>query len=457
MMMRHLRSWIQRHSRRRAVNRQSISLFWRTFLWLTLLLMGSMLAWIQTFKTLETAPRAIQSATQLASLVNLTRAALLHADPIARVSLVKTLVDEENVRIAVREPSDTYKAYPSDNLGRHLKAALTDRLGPSTIVARQVNGFDGLWVGFKMGDESFWLLVDPERIGAIDSTTWLVWLAIAGGLSMVGAALITRFINRPLKQLSFATARVREGDFQASHLDEDVATDEIRHVNIGFNRMAERLRKAEVDRTLMLAGISHDLRTPLARLRLETEMSVADATARELMAADIEQVNTIIDKFLDYARADQARLEVVNLREVLDLSSQPLIPSGQLALNVSMATSIEVKADPVELRRVFNNLLENAIRYGKNKEGMAVVEITGAVQGNSVTVQVRDHGPGVKPEQIGRLTEPFYRSDEARTAASGSGLGLAIVSKTVSRMGGELKLSNHTEGGLVATMKLQKA
>jgi two-component system osmolarity sensor histidine kinase EnvZ len=150
-------------------------------------------------------------------------------------------------------------------------------------------------------------------------------------------------------------------------------------------------------------------------------------------------------------------LEVVNLREVLDLSSQPLIPSGQLALNVSMATSIEVKADPVELRRVFNNLLENAIRYGKNKEGMAVVEITGAVQGNSVTVQVRDHGPGVKPEQIGRLTEPFYRSDEARTAASGSGLGLAIVSKTVSRMGGELKLSNHTEGGLVATMKLQKA
>lgn len=437
--------------------RSGISLFWRTFLLLALLLLGSMVAWIQTFRTLEEAPHAVQSAQQLASLVNLTRAALVHADPIARVSLVKTLVDEENVRIAVREPSDVYRNYDQDSLSRRLRTTLIERLGPGTIVAQEVNGFSGLWIGFQIGEENFWLLADPERVGAIDGITWLVWLGIAGSVSILGAALITRLINLPLKQLSIATARVREGDFRASHLDEDVSTDEIRHVNVGFNRMAERLRKAEADRTLMLAGISHDLRTPLARLRLETEMSVADETARELMAADIEQVNTIIDKFLDYARAHQTRLEVVNLREVLDLSSQPLLPSGLLELNISVPAETRVQADPVELRRVFTNLLENTMRYGKGANGMAKVDISCEAKGTQVHIRLRDHGPGVKPDQLARLTEPFYRGDEARTAALGSGLGLAIVSKTVARMGGEVRLSNHAQGGLVADIQLKKA
>ncbi len=442
---------------RKAAPRQGISLFWRTFLLLALLLLGSMIAWMQTFRVLEVAPRAIQTASQLASLVNLTRAALVHADPIARVSLVKTLVDEENVRIAVREPTDVYRNYDQDSLSRQLSRTLVERLGPGTIVAREVNGFAGVWIGFQIGEENFWLLADPERIGAIDHMTWLVWLGIGGSLSILGAGLLTRLINRPLKQLSIATSRVREGDFKASHLDEDVSTDEIRRVNVGFNRMAERLHKAEADRTLMLAGISHDLRTPLARLRLETEMSVADDTARELMAADIEQVNTIIDKFLDYARTTPPRLEPVTLREVFDLSSQPLLPSGALALKVELPAQLRVQADPVELRRVFSNLLENALRYGKDAHGIALVEVTTEVKGNMVQIRLRDHGPGVKPEHLARLTEPFYRSDEARTAALGSGLGLAIVSKTLTRMGGELRLSCPPDGGLQADLQLKKA
>jgi two-component system osmolarity sensor histidine kinase EnvZ len=101
-----------------------------------------------------------------------------------------------------------------------------------------------------------------------------------GALSLAGAAVIARLINRPLKQLSFAASRVRDGDFAASRLDEKAVTSEIREVNIGFNRMAQQLAKMEQDRAVMLAGISHDLRTPLARLRLETEMSVTDGRAR---------------------------------------------------------------------------------------------------------------------------------------------------------------------------------
>ena len=135
--------------------------------------------------------------------------------------------------------------------------------------------------------------------------------------------MIARLINRPLKQLSFAASRVRDGDFDASRLDEKAVTSEIREVNIGFNRMAQQLAKIEQDRAVMLAGISHDLRTPLARLRLETEMSVADADAREHMAADIDQLDAIIDKFLDYARPDHAELKPVLLNDVIEACITP--------------------------------------------------------------------------------------------------------------------------------------
>ena len=126
--------------------------------------------------------------------------------------------------------------------------------------------------------------------------------------------MIARLINRPLKQLSFAASRIRDGDFD-SRLDENTLTSEIREVNIGFNRMARELAKVEEDRAVMLAGISHDLRTPLARLRLETEMSVADEEAKRNMAADIDQLDAIIDKFMDYARPGETQLAPVHLSQ----------------------------------------------------------------------------------------------------------------------------------------------
>jgi signal transduction histidine kinase len=130
-----------------------------------------------------------------------------------------------------------------------------------------VGGFQHQWRPQLAADGP--LALQPRR-----RRTWLIWLITAGALSLAGAAAIARLINRPLKQLSYAANRVRDGDFAASRLDEEAVTSEIREVNIGFNRMAQKLAKLEQDRAVMLAGISHDLRTPLARLRLETEMSV---------------------------------------------------------------------------------------------------------------------------------------------------------------------------------------
>jgi len=437
---------------------RGVSLFWRTFFFLALLLVGCTVAWLQTFRALEYEPRALQSANQLASLVNLSRAALVHSDAIARVSLIKTLASEEGLRIAPREPTDTFRLYNTDALSRNVAERLRGRLGPDTLVAREVNGAPGLWIGFTIDGDPYWLLTDPSRIGPVAGTTWLIWLGTAALLSLTGAALIARLINRPLKKLSFAASRVREGDFNASQLNEAVATSEIREVNIGFNRMAQRLSKIEQDRALMLAGISHDLRTPLARLRLETEMSVGDAQAREHMAADIDQVNAIIDKFLDYARPDHLKPERVSLNQVVDAAIFSVGQDTNTYITTNIPRDTAVMGDAVELQRVFSNLIENAMRYGRDPEtGIAKIDIAAKAKDDDVLVKLRDHGQGVNPEQLEQLTQPFYRGDVSRSAATGTGLGLAIVDRAIARMGGRFALANSSTGGLAAHMKLVKA
>lgn len=438
--------------------RVGLSLFWRTFFLLALLLFGSILAWLQTLRALEFEPRAIQTAQQIASLVNLSRAALIHADAIHRVSLIKTMTDQEGVRIVPREPHDTYEPFDTDALGQHIAQELQSRLGPGTVVANSVNREEGLWVGFTIDDDNYWMLTDRARFNRTAGRTWLIWLMTAAALSLTGAALIASRINQPLKQLSFAASRVRNGDFEASHLDETVVTSEIRAVNVGFNRMARTLAQIEQDRAIMLAGISHDLRTPLARLRLETELSVSHAEARSHMVADIAQIDAIIDKFLEYARPGCVTLGTVALRQVIETCLYNLRNRSDIRVKLDLKPDLLVLADAVELGRVITNLLENAARYGKSADtGVAWVDLSARTHDKWMLLKVRDHGPGVSDEQLAMLTKPFFRGETARTAANGAGLGLAIVEKTISRMGGTFMLSNVPSGGLAAYIKLQLA
>jgi two-component system, OmpR family, osmolarity sensor histidine kinase EnvZ len=446
------------HMRRAVASRVRLSLFWRTFFMLALLLVGSAVAWLQTFRVIESAPQASQNAQQIASLVNLSRAALVHADAIARVSLIKQLAELEGVRVLPRESTDKVVGFDNNAQTNQVTNELRSRLGKDTLLAREVNGEPGLWVGFVIEGDAYWLLTDLSRIMPVAGKTWLIWLMIAAVLSLAGAAVIARLINRPLKALSFAASRVKDGNFEASHLDERAVTSEIREVNVGFNRMAQQLAKIEQNRAVMLAGISHDLRTPLARLRLETEMSVADLSARAHMAADIEQLDSIIDKFLDYARPDQTKLQAVCLNDVLEASMFAMHDAGDMLIKMDVVGDVYVVAEEVELIRVLANLIENARKYGKSPNtNITKLDITVRTKDDWVLLKVRDHGVGVSEETLKHLTQPFFRGDAARTEATGAGLGLAIVEKTVQRMGGMFALANTSSGGLAAHIKLRKA
>ncbi len=442
-----------------AISKVRFSLFWRTFFLLALLLIGSVVAWLQTFRVLESEPRAAQTAQQIASIVNLSRAAMVHSDAIARVSLIKQLAELEGVKVLPRVPTDKVETFAGDTQMQRVLVDLRVRLGEKATLARKVNGDEGLWVGFAVDNGAFWLQTDLTRLAPVPGRAWLVWLSIAALLSLAGAAVIARLINKPLKALSFAAGRVKDGDFDASRLNEDAVTSEIREVNAGFNRMAEQLAKIEQDRAVMLAGISHDLRTPLARLRLETEMSVADDAARNHMVADLEQLDAIIDKFLDYARpTDQQHLRPVALNDVIEACVLAVQQTDDLRVKLDLPADFHVMGDEVELTRVMANLVENARKYGKSAiTGVTQLDIAARERDGWVLLKVRDHGPGVKEDTLKHMTKPFFRGDIARTAATGAGLGLAIVEKTIQRLGGSFSLHNSSTGGLAANIRLPSA
>jgi two-component system, OmpR family, osmolarity sensor histidine kinase EnvZ len=434
-----------------------LSLFWRTFYLLAILLAGGVFAWLQALQLLELEPRAMQAAQQTAGLVNLARASLQQADGINRITLLKSLTNRQATRLTLREPADRWEEFDTDNFSRIVSTQLRQDLGPDAIVARSVNGTPGMWVGFSIDADRYWLQAQSAHARPVNTVTWMIWIGIAFLATLAGSVMIARLINRPLRQLSMATGRIREGDLE-SRLDENTLTSEIRDVNMGFNRMARELARVEEDRAVMLAGISHDLRTPLARLRLETEMSVYDEEAKNNMAMDIDQLDAIIDKFMDYARPGETRLEPVDVAPLIEREAAVFRDPSHVRISSRVTADLVVMADETELGRVFLNLFENARRYGRGVEsGRTDITVTHQKMGPWAIISVRDHGAGVPPEKLSQLTTPFFRGDVARTSATGAGLGLAIVDKSMQRMGGTLELSNAPDGGLIAHLRLKRA
>jgi two-component system osmolarity sensor histidine kinase EnvZ len=216
--------------------------------------------------------------------------------------------------------------------------------------------------------------------------------------------------------------------------------------------MSEDLSRIEGERAEVLAGISHDLRTPLARLRLEAEMSVADDSARDAITADIEQMDAIIAQFLDYARATSDETTVaVDIRQLLEEIAARYARLGaplQLESTEPLQT-LEVMLRPMAIRRAVGNLIENARKYGGGD-----ITLRAYQAGEWLTIEVLDRGPGIPAEEVERMKRPFTRLESARTDAKGTGLGLAIVERIVRLHGGTMDLLPRAGGGMVAALRL---
>jgi two-component system osmolarity sensor histidine kinase EnvZ len=201
---------------------------------------------------------------------------------------------------------------------------------------------------------------------------------------------------------------------------------------------------------MVLAGISHDLRTPLSRMRLALEMSGAEADTASAMATDIEEIDAIIGQFLDFARGADEEKTRQDLRDLLEEIAHHYSRLGkQVSVKIGEATRFPFAR--MAVRRAVGNLIDNALRYAGEP-----VEVEAGSTAAGVVVEVRDRGPGIPAAEAERLKRPFTRLHAARSGPSGSGLGLAIVERVARGHGGRLDLLPREGGGLVARLTLAR-
>ncbi|MGX5915341.1 two-component system sensor histidine kinase EnvZ [Aliidiomarina sp. Khilg15.8] len=278
----------------------------------------------------------------------------------------------------------------------------------------------------------------------------IFYLFLIGTLSVVGGIWFARWLNRPLLALQGAAVQIGRGEFPTT-LEEKGAS-EIIQVTRAFNHMARGIERLEQDRALLLAGISHDLRTPLTRIRLATEMMPkSEDYLVEGIVHDIDDMNAIIDQFIEYVRA---RDSITFSRYDLNRLVQEVVDAHQYTgcepLGLQLGNLPEVDMQPIAIKRVITNIVDNACNYGE----FPVSIRTGLDPDRKrVWFEVSDSGPGIREDQVESMFEPFTQGDEAR-GGEGSGLGLAIVRRFVQLHAGHVSLQNRPQGGLIVRVEL---
>jgi two-component system osmolarity sensor histidine kinase EnvZ len=423
------------------------SLLWRTFALLALLVLATTAGWFSIFRAYEVEPRARQLAQNLASVVNLTRAALITAEAAKRRELLVELSDREGIQVYPAESGETI-APPLDRPVLQLVGeALRTQLGAHTRLASARNGQPGLWVSFRIDDDEYWVRVPRERMERRFAMRWIGWGSLALALSLIAAYVIVQRIGHPLRALTAAAAEIGKGKRPPPLAESGSA--EIATLARAFNQMSQDLSRLDENRALILAGVSHDLRTPLARLRLGIEMSGGDAHMKDGMTADVEEMDRIVGQFLDFARTDQGEpLERLNLATVAAEIVERSRKLGHV-VEEDLQPVPDAALQPMALRRAITNLLDNALRYGET--GVAVRT---RIAGETMVLEVLDRGPGIPADSVERLKQPFARREAARSGGGGSGLGLAIVDRIARGLGGQLDLLPRDGGGLAARISL---
>ncbi|TCS14421.1 ATP-binding protein [Caulobacter sp. BK020] len=297
-------------------------------------------------------------------------------------------------------------------------------------------------------DNGRWTVVEPKP--AIRFDTWQQRILLILVLSMLCVSplawLFARRLSGPIS--AFAGAAERLGrDPRAAPLELKGSAEVIAAAN-AFNMMQERLRRYVEDRTAMIGAVAHDLRTPLTRLRFRIEAVPDDVRAK--LASDIDQMEAMIAATMAFVRdttrpAERTRLELASLLEsIIDEAAET---GGQAS--VELGEKIVIDGDPVALRRLLTNLVENGLKYG------GAVQARVRAEGRLAVIEIDDDGPGIVPAELDRVFEPFFRSEPSRNRETGGiGLGLAVVRSVARAHGGDATLHNRPEGGLRARVEL---
>lgn len=340
-------------------------------------------------------------------------------------------------------------AAPASPSSQELSAAIVTALRPFEVVkvAQAGDTQDSLRMQVNLSDGSH-VIVDARRVG-MPVSDWVMWVLLVQLAVLAGCAwFAVRLVTRPLARLA-AAADGLGPDLNAQALVEGGPT-EVAHAARAFNAMQRRIAGYMSERVEILAAISHDLQTPITRMRLRTDL-MENEKDKVKFRHDLDEMNALVREGVTYARTlhgtkePPCRIDADALFESMvsdyEDSGQPVYLEGRI--------DEPIVTRPNALRRILVNLVDNALKFGSD------VRIRVRRDGDRLTVSVLDNGPGIPPDQLEAVLKPFYRVEGSRNRSTGgTGLGLAIAHQLASAMAAQLSLHNRSEGGLEARLMI---
>ncbi len=435
------------------------SIFARTIvLFITMMIISNVASFV-IFVIFFTKPLADSAAENVAHHINTIEYALDSMRPLQRKMYLARLVKEKNTYFY--SYNDTSKGLPGKPATRFYEKPFEESLkkrllNPDYRIRFEVDKvFESdkpriIWVEIKHNDNSLWIGSPLSSLERPFPWNWISYIVFIILLTLIGSFMIARRIKKPLDQLVQAADKLGQG-MAPEPVHVSGGPKEILTMANAFNQMAIDVQKLADDRNLMLAGISHDLRTPLARVRLALEM-VDQKLEPELyngMIEDIESIDSIVGQFLTYVRDGVDELATLSdLNAMIEhMAARYAQENKHIKLNLSAVPKFSFKY--LAMQRLLTNLINNAWDYGRQDVTVETTQI-----GDHVYICVLDRGPGIDQQDVNKLTQPFTRKVNSRTDTRGAGLGLAIVERIVSWHNGVLLLNSREGGGLKACVEL---
>jgi len=434
------------------------SLLWRTLAVMVAALVLSQAAAVWLMNEYVTQPRHEARVGQFVSHLKTISAALNTMQPQAQQRFIDAIAEKEGIRIIPVRGDETMRPAEGVRPLHLFRQRLREIFGPEAEVYVRRGERDRrgpppvLWIRLPAGSHDFWVAFPRGRIDRDPVFALLAWSAVGLAIAIGATFFLVYRLNRPLAELSRAAVKLGKGGDPAPV--SETGPSEIRAVARAFNQMKDDLQESQRERATFLAGVSHDLRTPLSRLRLEVEMleGKVAAEAQRGMVEDLDDMNAIIDQFIDFMRSETAEpLAPVGLAELARSCAERAIRGGA-DVRCELDEIPPMMLRPLAMHRLVDNLLANAARHA----GGGIAIRTARAPGKAI-LAVLDRGPGIPPGETARLKQPFTRRDEARSGSSGAGLGLAIADRVARLHGGELELLPREGGGLEARLTLPMA
>lgn len=427
------------------MSRRSSSLFARTALTLALALVTfqSLALWV-VYRTVIV-PIAERSADDLAGLIVLSAQTWVELPPLTRPAFEGELEGQHGLIVRAVERFATAPA-PRFSFRREIEAALGDRIG-EPISLGGVVGEPEAWVEIPFAGHRLQVGFLPQRYAVELPLAAVAIIALGLLLSLSTALFIVRRLAVPLGRAAAAAAQVGAGEMPAPL--PETGPRELVELASRFNRMAREVRELLDNRTTLLSGISHDLRTPMTRLRLTLELlrDKPEAARVDRAIADLDAMNSLIAGYLELARSTRGEArQAVDLAALLDSLADEAKAAGQPVSHDDGGQPAAIAAAPLTLRQILANLIGNALVYGGGRP--VTLHLRDGEDG--VRIVVRDRGPGIAEDEIDKVFRPFYRVDTSRSAAGGgAGLGLAIVQQLAQSQGWRIRLENRVENDVV--------